>query len=355
MFAIRKIKPEQGAEIQKVPIPEIRDDEILVKVIRSTICGTDLHIYLWDHWANEHVGPYLPLTTGHEVAGEIVKKGNKVSDFEIGDLVSLESHVVCHHCYQCRHNQYHVCQNSKILGVSRDGAFAEYLAVPSVNAMKNDPKLNLPPNLMAVQEPMGNAIHTLIPEGDPQDIAGNTVLVLGCGPIGLMSIAAAREMGARKIIASEVADSRREMAKQMGADVIINPKEEDLVTRVREETYNVGADVVLEMSGAPAALQAGLDAIRHGGRLSLLGIYANPVTVDLSEKIIFKGLHVYGIIGRRLFETWYQLQGLLNIPRFREKIQKLFTHEFPMTQIDEAMGVLRNRTGIKVALIPEFD
>ncbi len=351
MHAIQKVKPEPGLVIGTAEKPELGPHDVLLEVKAATVCGTDLHIYYWDEWASKTIKDF-PLIVGHEVAGEVVAVGKNVTTVAVGDIVSAESHVVDNTCFQCRINQRHVCQNTKILGVTRSGVFAEYVAIPEQNAWKNDPSLPLP--LMAAQEPLGNAVHTVLPEHAPPDISGMTVLVTGCGPIGLMSIAVASELGAKKIIASETNANRLSKARDMGADVAINPLEDDVVEVVMSETDGVGVDVFLEMSGASVALLQGLDAVRAGGRVSLLGLQGGkPVPIDI-DYVIFKGIRIHAIIGRRMFETWQQVKGLMSRARFRERLQKIVTHQLPMREVDSAMQMLKDGEALKLALVPEF-
>ncbi len=351
MHAIQKVKPGPGLVVGTSEKPELGPHDVLLEVKAATVCGTDLHIYYWDEWASKTIKDF-PLIVGHEVAGEVVAVGENVTTVNIGDVVSAESHVVDNTCFQCRINQRHVCQNTRILGVTRSGVFAEYVAIPEQNAWKNDPSLPLP--LMAAQEPLGNAVHTVLPEHSPPDISGMTVLVTGCGPIGLMSIAVASELGARKIIASETSPKRLAKAKDMGADVAVNPLEEDLVEVVMSETEGVGADVFLEMSGADVALLQGLETVRPGGRVSLLGLHGGKsVPIDI-DYVIFKGLRIHAIIGRRMFETWQLVKGLMAKNRFRERLQKIVTHQLPMRDIDLAMKMLKEGEALKLALLPEF-
>ncbi len=305
MKAIVKTRPERGAELLDVPVPEPGPGEVLIKVIATSICGTDLHIYQWNEWAQKRIGPRLPQIMGHEVAGRVVKVGPGVSRVKVGDYISAETHIPCGKCYQCLNGNFHICANMRIFGVDTDGVFAEYAVVPEVDAWINPPEL--PPEWASIQEPLGNAVDTVLAE----DVAGKTVLALGAGPLGLLAIGVARASGATLIIVSEPSEFRREIAKKMGADVVVNPLEEDLVDVVMRETKGVGVDVVLEMSGVPQALRDGLRAVTPGGRVSLLGLFDGDVTLDLNELVIFKNLRVYGITGRRMFSTWFKVSRLL--------------------------------------------
>ena len=351
MHAIIKKSPEPGVSIERVEVPTPGRREVLVKIEKASICGTDLHIWEWDHWAQKRI-KNLPLIIGHEFAGVVIDKGDEVVKVDIGDHVSGETHIVDETCYQCRTGKMHICENLRILGVDVNGAFAEYIVIPELNAWVNDKKLD--PKIASIQEPLGNAVHTIFPRDDIEPIAGKSVLVTGCGPIGLMSIAVLRTIGARKIIASEVSDFRLKYAEKMGADIIINPLNEDLEKIVMEETKGKGVDILLEMSGAEAALRSGLKVVTPGGRVSLLGIYNKEIAIDWNELVTFKGIRIYGITGRRMFQTWYQVKGLLEIKEFRNKIKTLITHELKMRDINKGMEFLRSKEAIKIVLDPVF-
>jgi threonine 3-dehydrogenase len=322
-----------------------------VKIEKAAICGTDLHIYEWNEWAKKRIKK-LPLIIGHEFSGVVVEKGEDVEKVELGDFVSGETHVVDESCYQCRTGKMHICRNLKILGVDINGAFAEYILIPELNAWRNNKKLD--PRIAAIQEPLGNAVHTIFPRDKVEPVAGKTVLVTGCGPIGLMSIAVLNTVGARKIFATELSEYRLKFAEKMGADVVINPEEDDPLKTIMEETHGDGVDIVLEMSGAEPALILGLRALKPGGRISLLGIFNREVGINWNELVTFKGIHIYGITGRRMFQTWYQVKGLLEIPAFRNKISSLITHEMNMRNIEKGMELLKNKEAVKIILDPVF-
>jgi len=351
MYAIVKNKPVGGVSIERKPIPKPGRGEVLVKIEKAAICGTDLHIWEWDNWARRRVKK-LPLIIGHEFSGVVVDKGEDVEKVELGDFVSGETHIVDESCYQCRTGKMHICRNLRILGVDVDGAFAEYVLIPELNAWKNSKALD--PRIAAIQEPLGNAVHTIYPRDEVEPVAGKTVLVTGCGPIGLMSIAVLDVAGARKIFATEISQYRLKFAERMGADVIINPLEEDPLKIIMDETEGEGVDIVLEMSGAGSALLLGLKALKRGGRISLLGIYNKEVAINWNELVTFKGIHIYGITGRRMFQTWYQVKGLLEIPSFKRKISSLITHELNMRDVDRGMELLKNKKAVKIVLNPVF-
>jgi len=356
MYAVVKSRRAPGAELKRVEIPKIGKNDVLVKVKMASICGTDVHIWDWNEWAQSRIKK-IPLIVGHEFCGEVVKVGENVTSVQIGDYVSAETHIVDGTCYQCLTGRMHVCQNMEILGVDRDGAFAEYVALPALNAWRNNPDLD--PALASIQEPLGNAVHTVLPKDHVEDIAGKTVAVLGCGPIGLMAIAVAKTLGAEKVFATAggLNLTRMELAKKMGADLVLSAKEYDdkLVKTILDETNGRGVDVVLEMSGAPTALRQAFEILTPGGRVSLLGIYGNSVEFDFNNAIIFKSAVVYGITGRRMFETWYQVKGLLSIKEFREKIAQIITHKFPIKDIEKGMQAIKQKQAGKVVLEPVWE
>src|SRR6201997_2863013 len=280
MKALRKMQAGRGLSLETAVVPAIGPTDVLVRVKAASICGTDLHIYGWDRWSQGRIKP--PVTLGHEFCGVVEKVGEEVAALKAGDFVSAEMHVNCGHCHQCRVGEAHICQNVKIIGIDQDGAFAEFVRIPAANIIKLDAAI--PERYAAILDPLGNAVHTVL----AGPIAGMTVLVTGCGPIGLMSIVVAKACGSARIIATETNAERRAMAKKMGADVVINPAEEDAVKRILGETDGTGVDVLLEMSGNPIAIQQGFKSLRAGGRASLLGIPTEAVSLDLVNDVIFK-------------------------------------------------------------------
>src|SRR6201982_3592161 len=298
MKALRKMQAARGLSFESAPVPSIGPTDVLVRVRTASICGTDLHIYGWDRWSQGRIKP--PVTLGHEFCGVVENVGDEVTAVKAGDFVSAEMHVNCGHCRQCRIGEAHVCQNLKIIGIDQDGAFAEFVKIPAANIIKLDPAI--PERYGAILDPLGNAVHTVL----AGPIAGRTVLVTGCWPVGVMSIAVAKACGSSTVFATETNEQRRAMAKKMGADVVINPADTDSVARIKEETSGTGVDVLLEMSGNPVAIRQGFRALRAGGRASLLGIPTENVPLDLVQDVIFKGATVQGIYGRRMYETWVQ-------------------------------------------------
>ena len=355
MYAIVKTKRAPGAEISTVRIPKIDRREVLVKVKAASICGTDTHIWDWNKWAQERM-KNIPIIFGHEFCGEIVDVGADVTSVKMGDFVSAETHIVDGTCYQCQTDRMHVCQNLEILGVDRDGAFAEYVALPERNAWKNDPDLDL--GIASIQEPLGNAVQAVLPKDNVEDIAGKKVAVLGCGPIGLMTIAVVKTLGASQIFATAGGSNRvrLELATKMGADKVLSAKEEgnNIPRIILDETDGEGVDVAIEMSGAPQALEQTFKILTPGGRVSLLGLFDNPVRLNFNNAVIFKAAHVYGISGRRMFQTWHQIKGLLSNPEFRSKIGSIITHKLAIRDVEEGIDLINSKKAAKVVLEPEW-
>lgn len=355
MRAIVKTRRAPGAETATVDIPKISRNEVLVKVKAASICGTDVHIWEWNKWAKERI-KNIPLIFGHEFCGEVVDVGLDVTSVRVGDVVSAETHIVDGTCYQCQTDRMHVCRHLEILGVDRDGVFAEYVALPERNAWKNDPKLDL--GVASVQEPLGNAVQTVLPKDNVEDIAGKAVAVLGCGPIGLMAIAVVKALGAAKIFATAggLNRVRMELAAKMGADTVLSAKEEgnNIPKIVLDETDGNGVDVVLEMSGAPVALRQAFEILTPGGRVSLLGLFSDSVTLDLNKAVVFKAATVYGISGRRMFQTWHQVKGLLSNTQFRNKIASIITHKLDMEDVEDGIDLINSKKAAKVVLEPKW-
>src|SRR3989449_7144800 len=291
MQAIVKEKRAPGLTVKSVPKPAPGPGEVLIAVRHAGVCGTDLHCAAWDPWARGRINP--PMVVGQEFAGEIESWGDGVTALRAGPLVAAEGHIVCGHCLQCRTGNSHICRNTRIIGVDRDGAFAEYIVMPATNVLPLD---GIPTEVGAIMDPMGNAFHTVL----TADIPGSTVFIVGCGPIGCFAVGIARAAGAAKVIASDVNATRLALARRMGAHVTIDAGRDDVVQAVLAEAGGEGADVVCEMSGVPSALHQALAAVRLGGRVQLLGIPKGEVPVDFASEIIFKGITVHGVIGRKM-------------------------------------------------------
>jgi threonine 3-dehydrogenase len=342
MLAVVKPEAKPGAEVREVKIPAFGRTDVLVKVRVASICGTDLHIYEWDRWAQNRIHP--PLIPGHEFCGEVVAFGDEVTSVKEGDFVSAEMHVACGKCLQCRTGEAHICQNVKIIGVDADGAFAEYVVIPESNIWKLDPAI--PQEYASILDPLGNAVHTVL----AGEIAAKTVAVTGCGPIGLFSIAVARAVGATTVFAIEVNEHRRKLAKEMKADYVIDPSKEDANAVVMEKTGGLGVDVVMEMAGHPDAIRTAFDIVRRGGRISLLGLTSKPISLNFSEDIIFKGITVQGINGRRMYQTWYQMTALLKAGKL--DLHPVITDRISMKDFPKAMERLKTGEASKILVYP---
>jgi threonine 3-dehydrogenase len=342
MKALRKTQAARGLTLESAPVPAIGAADVLVRVKTASICGTDLHIYGWDRWSQGRIKP--PVTLGHEFCGVVERVGEDVTAVRAGDFVSAEMHVSCGHCHQCRMGEAHICQNLRIIGIDQDGAFAEFVKIPASNIWKLDAAI--PERYGAILDPLGNAVHTVLAGA----IAGQTALVTGCGPIGLMSIAVAKACGSSTVFATETNEQRRAMAKKMGADVVVNPAAEDAVKKILSETGGTGVDVLLEMSGNPIAIQQGFKALRAGGRASLLGIPTENVPLDLVNDVIFKGATVQGIYGRRMYGTWVQMTALLKAGRLN--LEPLFGEQEPLEKFESAFAKLQGGLAGKILLYP---
>ncbi|MCE5170885.1 L-threonine 3-dehydrogenase [Paenibacillus profundus] len=330
MIGLVKEERKPGAVLKEVPVPTCGPHEVLVRVKASSICGTDVHIYKWDDWAARTV--VTPNVFGHEFAGVVEAIGDEVTNVKVGDYVSGEGHVVCGVCKACRTGNAHVCRNTKSFGITIPGCFAEYAVVRASNIIQNDPML--PFDIACLQDPLGNAVQAAL----SGDVVGKSVAVIGVGPIGLMAIAVAKACGSGSVYAVDINPYRLAMAKSMGADVVINSREVQMAQALMEATNGEGVEVVLEMSGHPDAIRDALKAAAMAGRVSLLGIPTQEVPLDLAQDIIFKGLHIEGITGRRMFDTWYQIKGLLGWGRL--DLAPLVTHHFTLNQYEEAFELM---------------
>lgn len=340
MKAIVKTIGAAGAELREIPTPTPPRDGVLVRIKSVSICGTDFHVYSWDEWAQSRVKP--PVTMGHEWAGEVVEVGSEVTSLKVGDYVSGESHKICGHCLQCRTGQGHVCRNTQIFGVDTDGCFAEYFAVPEASVLKNDARV--PAEIASMQDPLGNAVHAAL----AGDIIGKSVAILGCGPIGLFAIAVCKAVGAGPIWASDTTEYRLNLATKLGATQAVRVPDDDLDAIVADATDGQGVDVVLEMSGAVSAVQQALRLARPGGRVSLMGIPNRAVELEVAHDLIFKGITVQGIVGRRLYDTWYTMKSLLASGQL--DVSPILTHRLPFEEFATGMELMRSGQCGKVVL-----
>jgi threonine 3-dehydrogenase len=343
MRAVVKPDPGPGLALADVPTPRPGRDEVLLQVKAASICGTDLHIRNWDPWAADRVVP--PRIVGHETCGLVVAHGEGVSDPPLGTLVSVESHVVCGVCVLCRTGKGHLCPQTSIFGVHRDGVFAEYVAAPAVNCWPDPP--GMPYSIASLQENFGNAVHT----ASTPAVAGRKVLVTGCGPVGVMSIAAARALGARTVLASDLSEYRLSLARAMGAERTFNPARVNLYEAVMEATDGDGVDVLLEMSGSAAAVDEGFRLLRPGGEAALLGLFSRSINFDFDNRIVFKGATVHGIAGRRLWATWYQMRAMLRSGAV--DLSPMVTHRFALDDFDAAFALMASGDCGKVVLFPD--
>ncbi|HYK54687.1 MAG TPA: L-threonine 3-dehydrogenase [Candidatus Eremiobacteraceae bacterium] len=340
MRALVKEAPGPGMVLKDVAMPTIGPTDVLIRVRKAGICGTDGHIWNWDKWSQARVKP--PLIVGHEFMGEVAEIGAAVRAVQIGDRVSAEGHISCGVCYLCRTGQAYICEHVKIIGVDRDGCFADYISMPENNVWKLDP--SVPDAWAAVFDPLGNAVHTVMTAG----VSTKSVVITGVGSIGLMAIPVARAAGAAKVIAVDINPGKLELAQRLGADRVFDARDEGLQQRILEETNGDGADVLLEMSGSGAAINQGLGFVRNGGRAALLGLPSDNVSVNLAENIIFKGLTVLGINGRRMFETWYQTQAL--VVSGRVDLAPIITHILPFERFDECFHLLQEGKAAKIVM-----
>ena len=342
MTAVVKAAASPGAGLQQVPIPEPEAKDVLIEVAASSICGTDVHIYDWNDWAKRHINP--PRVFGHEMSGRVVAVGKSVTDIEVGAFVAAETHIIDRTCRQCQRGLFHLCEKVSLLGVDRDGSFARYVVLPAENCWRN--AAGLSPEVAALQEPFGNAVHAAT-AGPLKD---NVVTVFGCGPIGLCAIGIARAEGAAAVYAVEPNPFRRELAERMGATATLAPTEKT-PEEIRRLNGGVGVDVVLEISGHPTAVQQGLESLHSGGWISLLGIGDRPVTLDLNDLVVTKGITIYGIFGRKIWDTWERTSGYLASGRV--DVRPLITHRYPLSDFQEAMAQMKSGRSGKVVLLPE--
>jgi threonine 3-dehydrogenase len=338
MKALVKAKAERGIWMEDIDAPKVGHNDVLIKISKTAICGTDIHIYQWDDWA-QHTIP-VPLTAGHEFSGQIVEYGSEVKGFSIGDRVSAEGHITCGVCRNCRAGRRHLCMNSLGVGVSRPGAFAEYLSVPAFNVFKLPDSIS---NDMAwILDPLGNATHTAL----SFDLVGEDVLITGAGPIGIMAVAIARYAGARHVVITDVNDYRLELARKMGASLALNVTRESIDDAMQELGMVEGFDVGMEMSGNPQAFQDMLRTMHHGGKIALLGILPEGTGINW-DAVIFKGLVVKGIYGREMFETWYKMSSMLQSGL---NIDPIITHHFPVDEFQPAFDLMESGQSGKVIL-----
>mgnify|MGYP005989690375 FL=1 len=338
MKALAKLYPQEGIWLHETERPVVGHNDLLIKIRKTAICGTDVHIYNWDEWSQKTIP--VPMTVGHEYVGTVVDIGCEVEGFAIGDRVSGEGHITCGHCRNCRAGRRHLCRNTQGVGVNRPGAFAEFLALPAVNAFKIPD--NRSDDLAAIFDPFGNALHTAL----SFDLVGEDVLITGAGPIGIMAAAVARHVGARHVVLTDVNDYRLSLAKQLGVMHTVNVAEQSLQDKMSELQMTEGFDVGLEMSGAPPAFRSMLDVMNHGGKIAMLGIPSGDMAIDWT-KVIFKGLILKGIYGREMFETWYKMASIIQSGL---DLTPIITHHFPLEDFQQGFDVMRSGASGKVII-----
>jgi threonine 3-dehydrogenase len=338
MRALVKKHASEGIWMDDVPEPAVGHNDVLIRVRKTAICGTDIHIFNWDDWASQTIP--VPMTVGHEFVGEVVETGSEVRGIEIGDRVSGEGHITCGFCRNCRAGKRHLCRNTVGVGVNRPGCFADYLSIPAFNTFKLPDAIS--DDMASILDPLGNATHTAL----SFDLVGEDVLVTGAGPIGIMAVAIARFAGARHIVITDVNDYRLELASKMGASVTVNVTETRLDDVMRELGMQEGFDVGLDMSGNPEAFRDMLRTMHHGGRIALLGIPPAETAIDWNE-VIFKGLIIKGIYGREMFETWYKMSSMLQSGL---NLDPVITHHFPVADYAPAFDIMRSGKSGKVIL-----
>jgi threonine 3-dehydrogenase len=338
MQAVVKARSEPGLEMQEVPVPDVGPNDVRIRVQKASICGTDVHIYNWDAWAQKTIP--VPLVIGHEFVGIVDRVGSAVTDFKEGELVTTEGHIVCGHCRNCLAGRRHLCPNTKGIGVNRPGGFAEYVSVPYTNIWRCDP--SIPLDVISCSDPLGNAVHTAL----SFDLVGEDVLITGAGPIGCMAVRIAKMAGARKIVITDVNPYRLDLARKMGATLAIDVRETKLQDAMRDLGMKEGFDVGLEMSGNPKAFTDMLDVMVNGGRIAMLGIMPGSAAIDWNL-VVFHGLTIKGIYGREMFETWYKMTALIQSGL---DISPVITHHFPYTKIIEGIELMKSGQSGKIVL-----
>ncbi len=338
MYALVKSKPTEGLWLERVPVPEMGVNDVKIKILKTSICGTDVHIYNWDEWSQKNVP--VPLVVGHEFVGEVVDFGSNVDGFTRGELVSGEGHLVCGKCRNCLAGRRHLCKDTRGVGVNYSGAFAEYLVIPYTNVWKCSDKI--PVELFSCFDPLGNATHTAL----SFDLVGEDVLITGAGPIGIMAAAICKHVGARHVVISDVNEYRLELAKKMGADVAVYIKNESLTDVMSRIGMKEGFDVGLEMSGNGKAFSDMVDVMFHGGKIALLGIPSGNVSIDWN-KVVFNGLKIKGIYGREMYETWYKMTAMLESGL---DILPIITHRFDIRDYEKGFEAMRSGKSGKVVL-----
>ncbi|MHC4792431.1 MAG: L-threonine 3-dehydrogenase [Planctomycetota bacterium] len=337
MKALLKKEPREGLWLEEVPVPEVGINDVLIKIRKTSICGTDVHIYNWDQWSQKTIK--TPMVIGHEFVGTVEKTGSNVHGFQVDDLVSGEGHVVCGRCRNCLAGRRHLCKDPTGIGIDRDGAYAEYLAIPVTNVWYCDP--TIPADVLSCFDPLGNAAHTAL----TYNLVGEDVLITGAGPIGCMAAGIAKQVGARYVVVTDINPFRLELAKKMGATLTLDVRTEKIEDAQKKLGMKEGFDVGMEMSGSPQALQDMLRNMAHGGKIALLGILP-PTAIDW-DFVVFNGLTIHGIYGRKMYETWYKVTMLIQSGL---NIEPVITHRFHYTEYERAFEIIRSGKSGKVIL-----
>jgi threonine 3-dehydrogenase len=336
--ALVKAKAEKGLWLENVPEPEVGRNDVKVRILRTAICGTDMHIWKWDEWARRTIP--VPMTVGHEFVGKIIEFGDNVSGFEVGQIVSGEGHVVCGRCRNCMAGRRHMCADAKGIGVNREGAFAEYLVLPAANLWVHDQDIDL--DVASIFDPFGNAVHTAL----QFDVLGEDVLVVGAGPIGIMAAAVCHHAGARHVVVSDLNEDRLALARKMGATATINPAKRTIEEVQADLGMTEGFDVGLEMSGSPQGFESLIANMAHGGRVAILGLPAQKPTIDM-DKVIFSMLTLKGVYGREIFETWYKMSVFIQSGL---DLSPIITHRLPADQFEDGFAAMASGEACKVVL-----
>lgn len=338
MKSLVKLKPEPGIWMSDTEKPVVGHNDLLIKINKTAICGTDMHIYHWDEWSQKTIP--VPMVVGHEYAGEVVDMGQEVKGFSVGDRVSGEGHITCGYCRNCRGGRTHLCRNTVGVGVNRSGSFAEYLVIPAYNAFKLADEIS--DDLAAIFDPFGNAVHTAL----SFDLVGEDVLITGAGPIGIMAAAVAKHVGARHVVITDINEYRLELARNMGATRAVNVSKENLSDVMKDLGMNEGFDVGMEMSGVPTAFTSMLESMNNGGKIAMLGIPGNDMAIDWSQ-VIFKGLTIKGIYGREMFETWYKMASLIQSGL---DLSPIITHHYKIDDFQQGFDAMHSGQSGKVIL-----
>jgi len=338
MKALSKLHPKKGIWMTRVEVPVAGPNDLLIKIKKTAICGTDMHIYSWDEWSQNTIP--VPMVVGHEYVGEVVDMGQEVRGFDVGDRVSGEGHITCGHCRNCRAGRRHLCRNTFGVGVDRQGAFAEYLVIPAFNAFKIPD--NISDDLAAIFDPFGNAVHTAL----SFNLTGEDVLITGAGPIGIMAAAVAKHVGARHVVVTDINDYRLALAMEMGASRAVNVSKQSVEDVMQELGMSEGFDVGMEMSGVPSAFTSMLENMNHGGKIAMLGIPSSNMAIDWT-KVIFKGLEIKGVYGREMFETWYKMASLIQSGL---DLSPMLTHQFSVDDFQAGFDMMASGQSGKVIL-----